>query len=500
MSFKTTIFLFVLLIVLGTVALFSGRGRNTVVQQPEDIAKAGAGDRVFEAEPGQVTMVMVVGPDGSRMGVQKVSDIWHLTEPISSIGSQDSIQSFITWLMGLRSQGHPTALGNVDTGLDKPQYRIEIALDDGRTIRLKIGNKTNLGDQMYASIDGGDVSLVDPAILKRLKDASDELRNKHLMAIKSSEVRQFRLTWGGRTIAGSKFHGKWVIRQPNGVIIDGDEPAITALLNSINNIQAAEFIKPDDDSLKFAHFDNPSMQIWLTALADPDEPFPTTQADNGGKGAATLPSFRRDQVWVTVGAPENLSKENYFAKTSDGIDCKIPATSLDGLRKTALDLRDRQILTLDPDQIRSISIQKQVYPATQPTTRGGPVATPMIVTNQKIDITRATAPASTAPSTQTATWQFADDPKAKVDDQEVQALLKLFHPLRAENYLEKHPTEPTARFYAVELKSTTGATERIDITEPANDGHPFAIYSGLIFEVPTELTDALNADFHDTSK
>ena len=120
------------------------------------------------------------------------------------------------------------------------------------TIRLKIGNKSSLGDQMYASIDGGDVSLVDPAIIKRLQDASDNLRNKHLMAIRSSECVQFRLNWGGKTIAGSRFHGKWVIRQPNGVIIDGDEPAITALLTSINQIQATEFIKPDDESLKFA--------------------------------------------------------------------------------------------------------------------------------------------------------------------------------------------------------------------------------------------------------
>ena len=132
---------------------------------------------------------------------------------------------------------------------------------------------------------------------------------------------------------------------------------------------------------------------------------------------------------MTIGAAENLSKENFFAKTSDGIDCKIPATSLDGLRKTAPISRSADSLSLSRP-IRGISIQKQVYPTTQPTTRGGPIATPMIVTNQKIDITRVESPASTAPSTQPAAWQFADDPKAKVDGQKVLALLNLFHPLR----------------------------------------------------------------------
>jgi hypothetical protein len=506
MNFKTTVILFIALIVVGLFALMSGPGKHSQSDQATDTSVSGGGQKLIDADPAQVTLLMIIDADGNRAGVQKVNGKWRMTEPISSVGSDTAAENLIGSILSVQSQGRPNALTGVSTGLDKPQYRIELALDDGRTPRVALGEKTSVGDLMYASVDNGDVNLIDPAITKSLKTAADDLRDKHLMGVRAQEVRQFRLTWGGKTISASKFQGKWSIRQPNGVVIDGDEPAILALLSSINDIQVNQFVKPDADALQFAHFDRPSIQIWLTALAELDGPFSTTEPAATTRGATTEPIARRDEVWLTVGAPASLSREDYYIKTSDGIKATVPADSLNALKKTAMDLRDRQIFTLLPADVQSISIQKQTYPTMQPTTRGGPVATPMVVTTQQIVLVRRTQSAlagaqpSTAPSMMPSAWQLVGEPKAKIDAAKVDALLDQFHPLRAEDYLEKHPTLPTSRFYVVELKTSHGPPERLDVTEPANDRKPFAIYNGLLFEVSTGLTDMLDSDFHDTTK
>ena len=47
----------------------------------------------------------------------------------------------------------------------------------------------------------------------------------------------------------------------------------------------------------------------------------------------------------------------------------VAATSLDAFRKTPLDLRDREVLDVNPDAVSRMSITKETAPATQPTTQ-----------------------------------------------------------------------------------------------------------------------------------
>ena len=81
-------------------------------------------------------------------------------------------------------------------------------------------------------------------------------------------------------------------------------------------------------------------------------------------------------ITLTIGAPDSLAKDHYFAETSDGLVAKIAKTSLDGLQKSPLDLRDHDAVTIASSDVTRISVVKTVYPplsSRRPRSRPAPI-------------------------------------------------------------------------------------------------------------------------------
>jgi hypothetical protein len=519
MNFKTTIVLIILLAIVGGVLWWTGRGPNPP-EQTNQQPSVDQGTRLIDVQANSINALNVTNATGEKTALKKTGDSWRLTEPVAAPAVDWSTQDLVRSVAEVRSQGRPASAP--DSGLDKPRYRIEISTDDGKTIDIAIGNRAG-PDLMYAQVDGGDVNLIDSALDKTLKTAAQDLRDKHLLSVKDFDVKQFRLSFGDHHVAAAREAGKWKILEPSEM--PGDESAISALLTAITGAEATQFLKSDTDELAFARFNQPTVTVWLSTDA------PTTQP------ATTVPANPNGGLTLLVGASDSLANDHYFVQLPDGQSAKISKDTLEGMEKTGLDLRDKDLLNLTSDDVNLISIQKQTWPlpTTQPTSRAAsqpaptsqPTATKLVLLShrpeQKLAELGPPAPTTqpttgpttgpttmasvaTKPATQPAIeqslWQFGFpyDAKTMVDDSKVTALLGKFQPLHAEKYLEKAPDVPPVQAYTVVISPPTakGAAKpatTVEFVMPSNGANPYGVYNGLTFEVSSQILDALNADF-----
>jgi hypothetical protein len=496
MNFKTTIFLLIALIVVGVVFVIQQKGTNTQVAEPEQ--PSSLGPKLFNVESGQVNGVTIVDSDGNRTVIHRDGAAWKMTEPVNSTAVDWQTQDLIRTLCDLRSQGRPES-APADPGLDHPRYIVDLAINDGKSVRLAIGNNAGVGDVMYARVNDGDVNLIDSSLAKSLKTAADDLRDKHLLPTTPADFKQVRITTPTQDLEMVKEGQKWKITQP--IEMPGDGESISSLISTITGTEATEFVKSDSDELAFARFDHPTMRVWLSTDAPSTQP--TTQPEPG--------------VTLTIGSSDSLSNDHYFVQTSDGLVAKIAKSSLDSLQKTPLDLRDRDVVTVVPADVSKIALVKAIFPAPSATqaTQPAPLV-PRPTFTQLIVLTRRPAAPklkplgpslpTSRPATQPTTeppqsiWEFAipSEPKSPVDDSKVDALLAKFDPFRADKYLQKAPDSRVEQRYVVTLETPSLKKYHVEIVRPANGLTPYAVYNGLKFEIATSMLDALDADFHKT--
>ncbi|MGD0769264.1 MAG: DUF4340 domain-containing protein [Tepidisphaeraceae bacterium] len=502
MNFKTTIVLLIALIVVGVVFFYQQSRPTPQAVEPEQPSSA-QGPKLFNVESGQVNGVTIIDSDGNRTVIQRDGAAWRMTEPVISAAVDWQTQDLIRTICDLRSQGRPDS-APADSGLDHPRYIVDLSITDGKSVRLAIGNNAGIGDVMYARANDGDVNLIDSSLAKNLKTAADDLRDKHLLPTTPAEYKQVRIITPTQNLEMVKDGDKWKILQP--AEMPGDSESISSLISTITGTEATEFVKSGSDELAFARFDHPTMKVWLSTAAPSTQP--TTQAPTG--------------LTLTIGSPDSLAKDHYFAETSDGLVAKIAKSSLDSLQKTPLDLLDRDVFTVVPADVSKISLVKAIFPtpsameakpsttqATQPAPAvQRPTFTQLVVLTRRPAAPKVLGPSlpTSKPSTQPTTqppqsvWEFAipSEPKSQVDDSKVDALLAKFNPFRADKYLDKNPDSRAEQRYVVTLETTSLKKYHVEVVRPANGQTPYAIYNGLKFEIATSMLDALDADFHKT--
>ncbi|MGA2584377.1 MAG: DUF4340 domain-containing protein [Tepidisphaeraceae bacterium] len=511
MNFKTTSILIVLLAVVLGIVMFTSHGSNPVnTSDLTDQPASSEGPKLMDTQSGHVTRVTIIDSTGQETAIQKTQDQWGLTSPIIAPATDYKVLDLITTLVGIRSHGRPASDPGSDSGLDHPKYHVTIETEGSNKVdTIDLGSEAGVGDVVYGRVNGGDINFLDSSLEKTLKTAADDVRDDHLFTIKDTDVKQFRLFSPGQVISGEVVDNKWKITEPT--TMPGDTSAISSFLTGVTGIEATKFLKQDDPEIALAGFAEPGAAVWLSTDAPSTQPSPESATEPSTPGQAT------NWVRLRVGSPDSLLKENYFAEMSDGTVAKIAATSLDSLKKTPLDLRDRDIVNVNSADVTGITVVAEHFPAqagTQPmavpdkfksiltttmklVTRP-PVVKPVVL-GPSLPTTTPSTEASTEPSTQPAApvqskWQFAGDAKSQVDDSKVQALLDRFTPLRADSYHQTDLSAPTTTYHLDLI--TPQATYHFEFQRPANGTGAVGIYDGLTFDIPMPLVDSLDADFH----
>lgn len=146
MNRRTTLVLFVIVVLLGAYVLF--------VQSPKDKAAAeatptlvGGGGNVWSMSADQILEVRITDVVNKRkLGFAKSSanlGVWSITEPEPATADQNAAASAAASLTNLH---YSTTITNATDlsgfGLLTPAYIIELKLADGSQLKLSVGNKT----------------------------------------------------------------------------------------------------------------------------------------------------------------------------------------------------------------------------------------------------------------------------------------------------------------------------------------------------------------------
>jgi hypothetical protein len=356
---------------------------------------------------------------------------------------------------------------------------------------LLVGDKS-LGNTLPVLLDGHDQpDVVDVSLYSSLDKKPSSYRKTKLISAGTENIRQVEITRGKEMLRLEKIGDNWQITAPTKM--PADSSAVESILFAITNLNAAGF--DDIDTPADAGLTKPRIAVWFSTVA------PTTQP-------TTAPATRPTGTTIKLGGYENVSQKNILASVDDGPIVTLPASTIDSFRKTALDLRDKVVLNIDPDRVESFSLQSAAGSTTQPASTKPSSA---LATTHSYDIERRkqkltlgptlpTTSTATAPTTQPlSTWAFKSGGDA--DDTQVKALLDALHPLRAEDFVaHPSPTTQPVGTYTLTVHAGPGAGAApqdytLQITDPGGDQKLIGFSDGLTFELARTVLPPFQADF-----
>jgi hypothetical protein len=491
MNFKTTIALLVLLAGLGVYLLetqHSSTSSDTTVKPTE--AK-----KLVDMKPEDVSKVSVTASDGKVTSFEKTGVDWQMTEPMQTSADNSLVDQLLQTVTGLTSQGQLDASQKSANGLDHPSFTIALTTKD-KTTKLLVGDRS-LGNTLAVLLDGSDQpNVVDVSLYSSLDKKPSSYRKTRLISTGTENIRQVEITRAGKeTVRLQKIGDTWQITAPNRM--PADSSAVDSIVSAITNLNAAGF--DDIDTPADAGLVKPRIAVWFSTVA------PTTQS-------TTEPTSRPAGTTIKLGGFENVSEKNILASVDDGPIVTLPASTIDSFRKTALDLRDKVVLNIDPDRVESFSLQSVAGPTTRPATTQPATtqslaasATPHDYEIERRKQNHALGPvlpttSTTAPTTQPlSTWDFKSGGDA--DDTQAKALLDALHPLRAEDFIA-HPVPATqpAGSYTLTVHAGPGAGSApqdytLQITDPGGDQKLIGFSDGLTFDLARSVLPPFQAEF-----
>lgn len=514
MNFKTTVILLVLLVGAGVYIMFDRLrhgDRDTAEQTTADTK------RLFDVKnKDDVTSLTIKPADGNEIVITKSADNkWRMTKPVDAAAENWQVDSLVRDLIDLESKAK---VDPAEKGLDKPRLNVEISAKGGKLIKFAVGEKTQLGD-MYIQVAGNSkADVVSADVYDRLTKPANELRDKQLVSVPSTDIKQLTIeNPDGQKLVLHKTGNDWELTEPKK--LPADTTVVTDLLSAVTGLRASDWVAKDSPDVATAQFDKPQMVVAFTTAPAPSATQP-----------ATAPASQPAWTTITFGRYEDVRHQKVFAKLSDTqAVVKVAATPIETLTKKPIELRDKKVLDAIPEQVSKLSIVTDVPAGPAPTTKPAkktevaierrkqlPEAAP---TTKPVAAATTQAAATTRPTTQLATatqaaattqaatkpappstWALLTDPKGDADDAAVSSLLTELHPLRATKFLETTPTtKPTAQIVVRFTTEGPGGTPvnnyELRLIDPGGDRPVLAEYNGLSFELPRTFLTKLEGNF-----
>jgi hypothetical protein len=506
MNFKTTAILFVLLLVIGGYLLFTrekeGGGGDKKEHKLIDVS--GAAD---------VNKVVISAADGKKVVLQKSGKDWRMVEPVSAPADDQEVSSTIESVVSLKSNNQldPKEATPAKTGLDKPQYTIDLVTGDGKTTSVQLGDKLAVGNSVYSRVQGKEPVEVVPAdVLDKVDRPASAFRRLKLIETSSLDIHQVAInrTEGGN-LKLEKDVADWKIVDP--VKVPADAAAVSDVLNSLTALKAVSFVERPAEA-------SDAMQTTTLTVTFDTEP-PSTQPATAP--AATQPSGGRGKpITVTFGDYDLLKKYIYVKVSDSPFVAKVNASDVKPFEKKPLDLRDKRLIDLKPEEVSRVSIATEPPATTQPSTGPAtkPAVTEVVIERRKVGDASGVPFVPGSPATQPSTkpsakltledklpkksaWVLSSSDNAEADDTDVNGLLTALHPLRVDKYLESNPATQPAKSYLLtvhtEAAGGAGAADyKIRLIDRGAEQPYVGQYNDLTFEISRfTLSRYLEGDF-----
>ena len=207
-------------------------------------------------ESASVTSVEILPANQRSLRVERVKDVWQLTQPVNFPARAAAVTDLLIALEQMVPATRITAqeLGNLRDANDKFGFNpppVTVILQPGDQ-HIQIGNKNGPGDQVFVKVVGRDsVAVVDAGLLKLIPPTVDEWREPALVDFAHLDFDQLYVTNGIKILELHRnlTNGLWRMVLP--MEARADRIKIVESLGKVQELQALQFIenpKPDLDT------------------------------------------------------------------------------------------------------------------------------------------------------------------------------------------------------------------------------------------------------------
>ena len=374
MNFKTTIFLLLLLIVVGAFYYLAELGPSPVATGDAPPADK-EGKPLFASDDFPTTSVVsiIIEKDGQKFELAKDGADWRQIAPVRFPLTTWSVDQIADDAAGLRHverfrPGRQDAPDLKEVGLDPPKATVTISFEgnaapDPHTFML--GRRLAIGGRGYVTVgDDEHVYVVNDDLHKQVLDKKiTDLRKKSLDGPKEGTSRRVKLARNGQTIDMIKTDGKWAFGPPHSGRVDTEK--VKTLLDDVGGMYINEFVSDGPENLSIYGLSKPQTVVRMETAAAPADPEAKDDEDPG-PGTQT-PAEANDEPAVQVvhiGAPVDFSNENFFAtwSGSDGepgrIVFSVSKSFKEKFDKDLNDFRDPRITPIARNDIRELTVQR----------------------------------------------------------------------------------------------------------------------------------------------
>lgn len=248
---------------IALVLVAAGLGAYIYVTGGRDPARE-TREKVFAVEAGAIEEITIETGDETTV-LQKRDGAWRLTAPVDTEADETETSTLTSQLASLELNRvvEEDAAELAEYGLETPRVAVSFRAGETRA-RLRIGDTTPTGSDVYATLDGSRrVFLLSSYLENTFRKAPFDLRDKRLLRIPRDQVEAIEITEGGRTIRFAKSEGDWRLEQPYRA--RGDYGTIEGLLTRLVTSPMAAVVAEQAEALAPYGLDRPVQTVRVIA-------------------------------------------------------------------------------------------------------------------------------------------------------------------------------------------------------------------------------------------
>ncbi|MDA0577614.1 MAG: DUF4340 domain-containing protein [Verrucomicrobia bacterium] len=363
MKLRTTLVLFIAVLVVGAALWVSDRNRRTERDNVQ------LGSPLVTWQPNGV-IGLELEAEGLQLVLRKQDGQWFLQSPVRARADGGQVERILSVLEALTREEIVTPLQRTQRGLALSDYGLEeprarwMIVEEGRRQELEVGIDAPLGALTYVRLGRGRDVIATAKVLGQLVPTSvNALRDARILSGTPERVSRIELHRAGRSFVRlARQDGIWLLRQP----VEGraDAGLVQALIDQLFTLRAETFVTDGAQELPL------QPAIAAPPPAGVPDGVPLVEADPRLEkyGLAEDEAAARIQVWMdgdlvayelVIGKPAGEADGSVYAARRD-VDAiyTIQAAQLDWLTVSEEVLRERDVFGLAPSAITSVRLRQ----------------------------------------------------------------------------------------------------------------------------------------------
>ncbi len=301
--------------------------------------------------PAPVFTSIVVKAKGEVTALEKKGEEWWITAPLNAKADKSAVDQLVSQLQNARVKAtveeNPSGADLAKYGLDQPRFTVtayaylpdakgEGAAEPSRRREVQLyGGIENTFDGSAYLRRGNEkaVYAIDGFAKQSLEKTTFDLRDKEVLAIDEGSIRQIEFkSKANRYLLERADANGWRLAAPK--MGSADSAAVSSMLSSFRNDRAVAFLIDSPEERKRSGVNSPASEV-------------------------TFLQTSGDKVRIRLSKVKVGTDEKAFAlreSSGEPILAEVPLAAPTALDKSALELRDKSVLSFNRDEVARITL------------------------------------------------------------------------------------------------------------------------------------------------